>query len=103
MIPGSENKQVAAFVKGTPSSLKPNVQNSSVSKQPFIQPAVAGKDGAPIDNSANLRAQQVNMSSSNLPYQPPSANTQNTAADSVQFNNLGANVSQGVNFNMDNQ
>jgi hypothetical protein len=101
LIPGSENKQVAAFVKGTP--IKPNVPNTSISKQPFIQPAVAGKDGAPIDNSANFaRAQQPNMSS-NPGYQPPSANTQNTAADSVQFNNLGANVSQGVNFNMDAQ
>jgi len=45
------------------------------------------------------RAQIPNMSS-NQGYVPPA---QNQASDSVQFNNLGANVSQGVNFNMDNQ
>ena len=41
--------------------------------------------------------------SSNQAYQPPQSAERLQASDSVQFNNLGANVSQGVNFNMDNQ
>lgn len=82
--------------------MKPSTQNSiSISKQPFIQNAVsANKDGLPVDNSANLQRAQIPNMSSNQGYVPPA---QNQASDSVQFNNLGANVSQGVNFNMDNQ